>query len=342
MNLKKFIDLESNGFLFVLFIAIIFGPAFGFSDVYDHMSNVDVQTYVGLSEFDFEQHPVRRYRVIIPFIAAGVHFVFEPILSVLTPQEFPGDFPRIMSFVFVNLILIALYAVLLFRICETVIGKSNFWPIFIGVLSVLSCRWTMLFAGSALVDSLYLVVLGLLLLGILKKRMWMIVLAIYLGPWAMEAFIFFVPLLLFVEQKHYLKLILHLALSGIIIFAFRYFFDQAIGVEFAESIERDVSHFAMIPESLKRLFSFHGLYEVFSIGGFWNIFIVFGLLIKKVRVALSEKISLIWLVLAVLVLFQALLSFELARMFYLLTPLLAVVVSFIFDFLIVKKGSYSY
>lgn len=338
MDLKKFIDLESNGFLFVLFVAIIFGPAFGFSDVYDHMSNVDVQTYVGLSEFDFEQHPVRRYRVIIPILAAGVYFVFEPILNLLTPQEFPGDFPRIMSFVFVNIILMAFYAVLLYRICEKVVGKSNFWPIFVGVLSVLSCRWTMLFAGSALVDSLYLVVLGLFLLGILKKRMWMIVLAIYLGPWAKEAFIFFVPLLLFVEKKYYSKLILHLVLSGIIIFTFRYFFDRTIGVEFGESLSRDVSHFAMIPESLKRLFSFHGLYEVFSIGGFWNILIVVGLLFKQVRIALKKNITTMWYVLIFLVLIQALLSFQLARMFYLLTPLLAVVIALNVDILFDKAS----
>jgi hypothetical protein len=334
MNLKKLIDLESNGFLFVLFIAIIFGPAFGFADVYDHMSNVDVQTYVGLSEFDFDQHPVRRYRVIIPLLAAGVHFVFEPILNLLTPQDFPGDFSRIMSFVFVNLILMAIYAVLLFRICETVLGNSRFWPIFLGVVSVLSCRWTMLFAGSALVDSLYLVILGLLLLGILKKRMWLVILAIYLGPWAKEAFIFFVPLLLFVEKKYYLELILHLVLSGIIIFTFRYFFDQAIGVEFGQSLERDVSHFSMIPESLRRLFSFHGLYEVFSIGGFWNIIIIVGLFFIKVRTALLEKISIMWYVLIILVLIQALLSFQLARMFYLLTPLLAMVVTLNVDILL--------
>lgn len=337
MNLQRFIDFESNIFLFVIFLAVISGFAFGFADVYDHMSNVDVQTYVGLSELNFDQHPVRRYRVIIPLMAAGIHFIFGPILSLLSPNDFPGDFSRIMSFVIVNSALMAIYAVLIFKICQSIIGKSKYWPAIIGVISVLTCRWTMLISGSALVDSLYLVVLGLLLLGILEKRIWMLILAIYLGPWAKEAFIFFVPLLLFIDKKYYLKLGMHLALSGIIIFSFRYLFDQSIGAEFGESISRDVSHFEVIPKSLKRLFSFHGLYEVLSIGGVWNIFLIVGLFIKDVREIFFQKISLIWGALTVLVMIQALLSYELARMFYLLTPLLAVLITIFFDSIPMKK-----
>lgn len=243
MNWQRFIDVESNGFLFIIFLSVISGFAFGFADVYDHMSNVDVQTYVGLSEFNFDQHPVRRYRIIIPMLAAGIYYVFSPILSMLSPNDFPGDFARIMSFVIVNSVLMAIYAVLIFRIAATVVGKSKFWPAIIGVISVLTCRWTMLISGSALVDSLYLVVLGVLLLGILKQKYSLLVLAIYLGPWAKEAFIFFVPLLIFAERKYYIKLILHLILSGVLIFTFRYLFDHTIGAEFSESISRDLSHF---------------------------------------------------------------------------------------------------
>ncbi|MEM9548145.1 MAG: hypothetical protein AAGA77_19345 [Bacteroidota bacterium] len=331
MNWQRYIDVESNGFLFVVFLSVIGGFAFGFADVYDHMSNVDVQTYVGLSEFDFDQHPVRRYRIIVPMLAAGIYYIFSPILGMLSPNDFPGDFARIMSFVIVNSCLMALYAVLIFRIVISIVGESKFWPAIIGVVSVLTCRWTMLISGSALVDSLYLVVLGFLLLGIFKKEFWMLVLAVYLGPWAKEAFIFLVPLLLFAQRSYYPKLAMHLILSGGVIFAFRYYFDQTIGAEFGESISRDISHFEMIPKSLGRLFSFHGLYEVLSIGGIWNLIILGGLLIRKYRLMLKNHLSILWLLLTVLVLVQALLSYELARMFYLLTPLLAVVVAILFD-----------
>lgn len=333
---KNFFSLDSGLFLFFLFLAIINGVSWGFADTYDHMSNVDVQTYVGLFNFEFDQHPVRRYRVIVPFLASAVHAIFGPVFKMLTPNEFPGDFATIMSFLFVNNLLMSLYGVLVFRICQAVSGSKVIWPAVLGVVSILTCRWTAYLAGSALVDSLFLVVLGLTLLGVLRNKLWMVILAIYLGPWAKEAFIFFVPLLIFVDRKHYPKLLIHLLLSGIIIFGFRYWFDQQIGASFSDSIGRDVSHFDGIPASLARLFSFHGLYEMFSIGGVWNLFIILGITQQKVRSYLKNKLGWIWVVLAVSVLFQALLSYELARMFYLLTPLLAVTVCLIFEKVLVK------
>lgn len=94
----------------------------------------------------------------------------------------------------------------------------------------------------------------------------------------------------------------------------------------------ETSHiFDMIPKSLDRLFSFHGLYEVLSIGGIWNLIIIGGLVMKKYRLVLKNHLSHMWWLLVVVVLIQALLSYELARMFYLLTPILAVVVAIIFD-----------
>lgn len=331
MNLLRYFKPGADGFIYLVFFAMICSLAMGFADVYDHMTNVDVITYVGLSELDFDQHPVRRYRIIVPLLAAGVYSICAPIFKLLSPNDFPGDFARIMSFVVVNSALMALYLLLVFRICKSILGEASFWPSMIGVVSVLTCRWTLLMSGSALVDSLYLVVLGFLLLGILERRMWMLILAIYLGPWAKEAFIFLVPLLIFVERRHYPRLAVHLIVSGVVVFTYRYLFDQMIGAQFGESISRDVSHFAVIPESLERLFSFHGLYEVLSIGGVWNVLILLGLMLKSFKMKLKSKISLLWLLLAILVLIQALLSFELARMFYLLTPLLAIVVALLFD-----------
>jgi hypothetical protein len=83
--------------------------------------------------------------------------------------------------------------------------------------------------------------------------------------------------------------------------------------------------------SVKRLFSFHGLYEVLSIGGVWNVFILIGLFVKKYRKSLYTNLSTMWVILFGMVVVQALLSHELARMFYLLTPLLALMVALFFD-----------
>jgi len=331
MIYKQPLKVDSNLFLFLVFLAVIAGLAFGFADVYDHMSNVDVQTYVGLSEFDFDQHPVRRYRIIIPMLASFIYAILGKIFCLLAPNDFPGDFARIFSFVVVNSAMMAAYGVLLFRICQTIVGEDRYWAAMIGVVSVLTCRWTMLISGSALVDSLYLVVLGVLLLGILKDQIGLLILAIYLGPWAKEAFVFLVPLLLFTERKYYPKLLLHLLLSGLLIFSFRYIFDWYIGADMGQSLSRDISHFSEIPKSLKRLFSWHGVYEVLSIGGIWNVFLLIGIFQNKIRRMYRKHFTPLWMLLIVLVVFQALLSTELARMFYLLTPLLAWMVAVSFD-----------
>jgi len=158
-----------------------------------------------------------------------------------------------------------------------------------------------------------------------------LIIAIYLGPWAKESFIFFVPLLMFCDRKWWLRLGMHLLISGLLVFGFRYWFDQTIGADFAASISRDVSHFGGIPDSLRRLFSVHGAYEVMSIGGAWNVFLLIGLFIPKVRQSFLGKMSWLWWLFLGSILFQALLSQELARMFYMSTPLLAVMIAVFFD-----------
>jgi len=326
--------LDSPWLLFFVFLAMIHGVSWGFADSYDHMSVVDVQTYVGLSEFDWDQHPVRRYRVIVPMLAAGVQFVLGPILSAVSPQDFPGDFATIMSFLIVNNLLMSIYGLLVFYIVRSTVISTAIWPALMGVTAVLTSRWTAYIAGSALVDSLFLVTIGLLLLGVLKKKLPLLILVIYLGPWAKESFIFFVPLLMFVDKKLWLRLGIHLLISGVIVFGFRYWFDQTIGADFGASISRDVSHFGGIPDSLRRLFSVHGAYELMSIGGAWNVFLVFGLFVAKIRKALFEKMNVLWWLFLGSILFQALLSQELARMFYMAAPLLAVMVAVFFEELV--------
>ncbi|MEE9437388.1 MAG: hypothetical protein V3V14_00220 [Saprospiraceae bacterium] len=327
---------KKNLFLFLIFFAIIHGGAFSFADTYDHYTNVDVKTYVGLSNFDFDQHPVRRYRIIIPMLAAGVKYCLGSIFELMTPNSFSGDFPTISSFMLVNNSLMALFAFILFKTCQSFTGKSSLIAPFIGVLSVLTCRWTFLLSGTALVDSLFLVTISILILGILKRKWWLVIAAIYIGPWAKEAFIFFIPLLYFYDRNRWSKLIFHLMLSGIIVFAFRYLFDLYIGFTFEDSLSKDLAHIDMIPSSLKRLFSLHGLYEIMSIGGFWNLFIFIGFWNKSIRKVLLNNLNWFWITMIVVVTVQALLSNELARMFYLLTPLLAVMIAIVMKELLNK------
>lgn len=310
--------------IWFLSLAVILGPAYTLFDNYhyDIQANPDIETYIGLAEFDFDQSPVRRYRILVPFAAAGVNVILSPVLDRLQPWTFPGpDFSLGISFLLVNTSLIALSGMLLFLLCRhfaiSVPGAA------LGTLSYLTCRWTAYAAGLPLVDSLYLLMIIMVLLAIRMKQDVPLILAILIGPWAKESFILIVPLIFFFYPMKKARLLSWFVLSGALVFLFRYGFDHVNGFSFFESIQKDVGHFGQVSESVKRLFSFHGLYEILSIAGLWGIFFLL-LLKREIRSQVHESTPLYFYIFLGIVLVHALLSYDLARMLYLATPVLAV------------------
>lgn len=308
--------------------AIIFGPAFGLFSEFNY-DTPDIHDYVKIAGFEFDQSPIRRYRIIIPLLAAGVNYIFEPVFSILKPFQFPGPgFSISLSFFIVNSVFMSIYGAVIYLLSRkygvTALGA------FIGLLSVLTSRWTAYIAGLPVVDSLYLLVIALALLGIKTKNTKLIILSILLGPWTKESFIFIAPLILLYSHVNRWKQIVLFLISGIAIFAFRYYFDLINSLNASEGLSSNINHFNYIFISLKRLFSFHGVYEVFSIIGVWSLLFV-ALLKKEIRGSFISKTPSYAILYIVIVLLHALLSTDLARMFYLLTPLLAIWVSVLFD-----------
>jgi hypothetical protein len=324
---------KRNKYLLIWFLslAVILGPAYTLFDNYnyDFDLNPDLKTYLGLSEFDFDQSPVRRYRVIVPFTAAGVHFLLSPVLDKVQPWTFPGpDFSLGFSFLLVNSSIMALAGLLIYLLCRdmggSVLGST------IGLLSFLTCRWTAYASGLPMVDSLYLLVIAMVLYSIQTKTHWMAIAAILIGPWSKESFLFIAPLLFFFGPIGKGKQVGWFLLSGMLVFAFRYLFDISNGFAFEESIAKDMSHFEEVKNSVSRLFSFHGAYEVFSIIGLWGV--SFLLLIKKeIRQYLHQSTPAFFYFFLGIVFLHAMLSYDLARMFYLAIPVLAVWYSLLFD-----------
>ena len=316
---------------FFFCLAVILGPAYALFDSYsyDLVANPDIKTYLGLANFDFDQSPVRKYRVIVPLLASGVHFVFGPLFNAFAPNTFPGpDFALCLSFLLVNSFFISVFGVLVYYLCRD-FGSSVLASI-IGLLSVLTCRWTSYIAGLPLVDSLYLVVIGMVLLGIKTKNSRLIILSIFIGPWAKESFIFIAPLIFFFSPVPKWKQLIWFLLSATIVFSFRYFLDSYTGVPISEGIKTDIDHLANIPASVLRLFSFHGVYELFSIIGVWGLLFFF-LLNKEVRLFVKQKTTLFMLLFLLIVLVHAILSLDLARMFFLATPVTAIWFALISD-----------
>ena len=67
-NFQNNIKLE-NIIVFLFCFAVLLGPAYSLFDSYnyDTEANPDIKTYLGLANFDFDQSPIRKYRVIVPF-----------------------------------------------------------------------------------------------------------------------------------------------------------------------------------------------------------------------------------------------------------------------------------
>lgn len=333
------LSLWQSVLLFLFCFAVLWGPGFSMFDTfnYDFTAMPDIKTYLGLARFDFIQSPVRRYRILVPLLAAAVDFVGSPIAARLKGMTFPGpDFSLCLSFFVVNCCLMSLCGLVVFRLCRAY-AVSSFAAV-VGVLSVLTCRWASYVVGLPLVDSLYMLVCVSVLYGIRTKNDTVLVCCIFVGPWAKESFVFIAPLIFFYSGMNKRLQILYFVLSGLIVFAFRYSLDRYCGAALNEGLVNDFAHFGNIAYSLRRLCSFHGVYELFSIPGIWS-FLFFLVYQKQVRVRLSGAISPFFLYFLLAVFIHAVLSTDLARMLFLAAPVLAVWLSIIADQLISSLSS---
>lgn len=310
-----------NSFVFLFSLAVIHGVSFHLMDLSTLENNPDSITYLGIAEFDFDQSEIRKYRVFIPFLAAAVNFIFGDLFDFLAPWTYEGDFSIGVSFMIVNNLFIAFSGVLVFKYIFA--HTENFIASIIGLVSMLTCRWTGYLAGTPMVDSFFVLILTMVLLGLKTGNRRLLVFSIFLGPWAKESFIFIAPIIFFYAPIPKKRQILLFLTSGILVFSGRYLIDLWSSTPPLAGLEQDINHLGYILLGAKRLFSFHGIYEVFSNTGFWIVLLLPAILRRRIKGYLMEFSGFeYWYVGSVI--FQALISVEIARMLYLLTPVLAV------------------
>ncbi len=313
--------------IFWLCLAVIAGPAIAALFANNLTYYPDCKTYLGIAHFDFNQSPVRRYRVIIPFAAAALNYISGGLFARLSPSYFDGDFSMSFSFFIINSLLTAWAGQLIYRYCKS-FGLDKFSSIS-GTLVFLTCRYTAATAAYPLVDSLFMVVVAITLLGIKLKHTNLILTAIFLGPFAKESFIFIAPLILFFSHLPKLKLLLFFALSGILVFSFRYGLDALTLKPFTGSIRADLAHLYLLKHNARKLFSFYTLFKIAMNIGLWGLaplicWVRRPALIKESVYSLDKYLA--WFLVSVL--FQMLLSGSMERMFYIAMPLFCVIIAF--------------
>jgi hypothetical protein len=327
----KNILLREYVLVFLFCFAAIQGPAFSLMDNYNQDTDcIDCQTYRGLAQFNFDQSPVRRYRPVVPLLATGIYHTVGPVFRKLQPHNFPGDFPLSFSFLLVNSIMLSIWGVLIYRFCKDYgIGTC---ATLIGLLVMLTCRWTPYIAGTAIVDSFYCVTVTLALLGIVEKDNRFTAWAIFLGPFAKESFIFIAPIIFFFSSMPKGRQVVYFLLSGAMVFGFRYLYDHLSGFPPQSGLEADLYHFNYIKETVVKLFGFHGIYDLVSNPGLWLLAPVAAWwLVPGFKAALKQRLH--WYMAAFMgsILIHMLLSGYFERMFYLAMPLMCMIVGLAVD-----------
>ena len=322
--------LNEHLLVFMFCLAVIIGPGIAALFEHDLSQYPDCTTYLGLAHFDFDQNPVRRYRFIIPFAAAILNFLFGGIFARLAPAYFVGNFSLPFSFFIINSLLTACSGLLIYRYCKA-FGVHKTAAI-IGTLAMLTCRYTIATAALPLVDSLFCVVIALTLLGLKLNDKKMLLLAIFIGPFAKEAFIFIAPLIFFFSQMSKKRLLLFFLISGILVFTFRYLYDVYTLKPVASGIISDLRHLKNIKWNLRKLFSFYTLFKILMNLGLWVLVPLFTLVIKPHWAKeLLGKLDRYLIYFIISVVLQMLLSGSMERMFYLAMPLICVIVALAAD-----------
>ncbi len=334
-NIKRFLSNEYV-LVYMFCVAVMAGPAISALFANDISIYTDCTTYLGLASWDFNQDAVRRYRPIVPLAAGVLNSLFGGLFEHLAPSYFKGNFSLPFSFFLVNISLFGLYGTLIYKYCKAY--GAGILAAIGGVLIMLTSRYTAYYAGLALVESLFMVTIALALLGIKEKNETFIVLSIFIGPFAKEAYIFIMPVVLFYSHVKKSRLLVYLILSGMLVFGFRYAYESLFNLPVNSGLKVDLQHIPNIKLYLPTMLSFQGIYKIVSSVWIWLLLPVIGILLapgtKRVIKQSSEGYMLLFFMLVVL---QMLLSGSMERMFYEMMPVLCMYGAVIYQSIFTEK-----
>ena len=299
--------------LFFFFVALLFGPAFNLQRDYTGADNPDMQTYLNMARGEYNESPIRRYRWIIPTLAAGI----QRTTTVISPEAQSETLLR-FSFFLVNLMMMAGCGCLLYLL----LNRYGF-PSDISLATpalVLLTRWGIYFSAIPIVDSLYLLCTLAMLLGIEQRRWSWFIASVLIGPLARESFFIWWLAFPFFAWLRTWRILPVLLASVALFWVNRWTIDQLFDLSQMESIVRDLAHIGYIKNSLASFFSPAGILELVMILGPWWLLAIARWLFPR-RERLTPPCGLLFF--AGLALLHALLSTSIGRMLYLALPLWA-------------------
>lgn len=307
--------------VYLLAVGVLAGPAYTMYVHYDFSHSIDTRSYLSIARGEFAgQSLTRRYRVLVPAVAAVVAGPVARVYARIWPQRAATDWPLRLAFYLVNTALLAAAGGVLYgtdRRYEAPPAAAA-----LAMVAVLSSRWAVYIAGLPLVDSLYVLVFALAFYGVRARSAGALVAVLLLGPLAKESFLLLVPWLLWWGRPALpmVRQLGWLAVGGALALAVRHWIDGQAGTPPAASLTNALAHFQNIAYSLRRLLSVKGVGEVFSVFGFFWLALLAGRRGQQWWAPLGAPA--LWF--GGVVVAHMLLSGELARMGYLAAPVFAV------------------
>lgn len=318
---------------FLCATGILFGPAYV---AYQHFDRFDprgltdaAHSYLPMAAGRLDEgETLHTYRVVVPVAAGSIGRAIDAATGV--PWGTPRSLKHVrIGFLLVNLSLVSLAATLAFRLARA--HRVSLAGAAAAAIVLLTSRHAVYLAGTPMVDSLYLVAIGMMFYAIRIRHLGLLSLAILAGLLAKESFVLFLPIALWYGPSTWGRRAASATAALAIVVVFRALVEPYVAVDQGTNLMRAASHLGRTSSSLGNLMrpeSWIKLALVFNL--FTVVPVAAAIASRSARRSLGAIDAALWLVLPV-VLAHMLLSGNIERMALLSFPLFCIASGLVFD-----------
>mgnify|MGYP000935759187 FL=1 len=308
---------------------------------YDFSHSSDTESYLAMSQGDYNVNPVHRYRFILPVIAKVVAMPLQAVYTKLWPQRAESTWPLQLAYFLINSVFVALYGWIVY--CLLKLYTSNYVALLIALIVVLTSRWVAYIAGLPLTDSLYLIAIATLLYSIKSNNKALFICSVLLGGVMKESFLLFAPLIIVAGPFNWYIRSGLILLSVLVVFGEHYIIDSFLPLHESATLIKEslvevcIRHIHKTTSTIAKLANVRGLGEVFTVLGIFTFILIFGALNRNTRCAWINSIEKYYWVFFGCILIHVLISGDAARMFYFGAPLYGIMIVVVVDTFITKN-----
>ena len=298
---------------------------------YDFSHSSDTESYLAMSDGDYNVNPVHRYRFVVPFAAKIIAIPLQAVYAKLWPHRAESLWPFQLAYFIINSFITAFYGWLVYRLLR--LYSNRLAAVLIALAAVLTSRWVAYIAGLPLTDSLYLVAIAALLYSIKTNNLMLFSITVLSGALAKESFLLFAPLIIFAGPgTWYLRAGL-VAGSLLILFGEHALIDWWLPMQETAAVSKEtlveifIRHVHKTTTTIRALASVRGLGEIFTVFGIFTFILIYGALNSSCRSIWKTAVEKYYWIFFGCILVHALISGDAARMFYFGSALYAILIA---------------